>query len=118
MNEKEILAELEKGEKKSEAGNSYILGTILGLIVPIIALVFFNNSVTKNETFTALMNNLVSKGILASVLSMMVLPNLLLFFLFLKMEKMKSVKGVIAATIIFGIIVYIAKFIIQAQVEV
>jgi len=115
MNEKELLEELEKDDKKSETGNNYILGTVLGIIVPIIALVFFNNSVTKNETFPSLINNLVGKHILASVLSMMVLPNLLLFFLFLKMDKMKSVKGVIAATIIFGIIVYIAKFVIQAQ---
>ena len=113
MNEKELLEELEKDESKNSITDSYFLGAILGIIVPFIALFFFNSRMTNNDTFVSLLNNLVGKNILASVLSVLGLTNLVVFFLFLKLDKMKSVKGIIGATAFLAILVYVVKFLIQ-----
>jgi hypothetical protein len=110
MNEKELLEELEKEEKTTPAGNSYFLGLALGFVVPIIALVLFNSSITRNDSLISFINNLISKNILASVISVTVLPNLALFFLFLKLNRVKTVKGILTSTVILAIIVFIAKF--------
>ena len=115
MNEKELLEELEKDEQKTLIIDSYLLGAIIGIIVPFIALFFFNSRVTNNETFTSFLNNLIGKDILASVLSVLGLSNLVVFFLFLKLDKMKSVKGIIGATAFLAILVYFIKFFIQSN---
>ena len=115
MNEKELLEELEKDESKNSLIDSYFLGAILGIIIPFIALFFFNSRVTNNETFSSFLNNLIGKNILASVLSVLGLANLVVFFLFLKLNKMKSVKGVIGATAFLAILVYFIKFFIQGN---
>ena len=110
MNEKELLKELEREEEVKPVANNYFLGLAIGFIVPIIALVIFNGSVTHNESFISFINNLVSKNILASVISITVLPNLALFFLFLKLNKVKTVKGILTTTVVLSIVVFIAKF--------
>ena len=110
MNEKELLEELDREEQSKPVANSFILGVVIGFVVPLIALVLFNSSVTKNDSFISFINNLISKNILASVISIMVVPNLALFFLFLKLNKIKTVKGILASTVVLAIIVFIAKF--------
>jgi hypothetical protein len=115
MNEKELLEELDKTENKKTVGDSYILGAVLGIVIPFIALIFFNSTVTNNDSFISFFNNLVGKKILSAVLSVLSLSNLVIFFLFLKLNKMKTVKGIVAATLILGILVYISKLFIQTS---
>jgi len=110
MNEKELLEELEREEEVKPVANNYFLGLAIGFIVPIIALVLFNSGMTRNDSFVSFINNLVSKNILPAVISITVLPNLALFFLFLKFNKVRTVQGILTATVILSIVVFIAKF--------
>jgi hypothetical protein len=117
MNEKEILAELEKEKPVSNTGNNFFLGFTLGLITPLVALIIFNASITHNDSISSFINNLLSKNIFAAVISITGIPNLALFFLFLKLEKYKTVKGIMTITAILAILVFIIKFFVQEPIN-
>jgi len=97
-------------QEESKVANSVILGIILGILIPIIAIIFFNYSVNKNLTVTEFYFSMQEKGIMSSILSLTGIPNLMMFFVFLKLNKLKTVKGLMAATVLLAITVFIVKF--------
>jgi len=97
-------------KEESKVANNIILGIILGVLIPIIAVIFFNYSVNKNLTITEFYYAMQDKGIMSSILSLTGIPNLMMFFLFLKLNKLKTVKGIMAATVLLAITVFIVKF--------
>ena len=96
--------------EESKVANSIILGVFLGIIIPIIAVIFFNYDVNKNLTVTEFYYSMQDKGIMSSILSLAGIPNLMMFFIFLKLNKIKTVKGIMGATILLAITVFIVKF--------
>ena len=96
--------------EESKVANSIILGLILGILIPIIAVIFFNYSVNKNLTVTEFYYSMQEKGIMSSILSLTGIPNLMMFFVFLKLNKLKTVKGLMFATVLLAITVFIVKF--------
>ena len=100
----------DKIEEESKVANSLILGVILGILIPIIAVIFFNYSVNKSLTLIEFYKSMQEKNIMSSILSLTGIPNLMMFFLFLKLNKLKTVKGLMFATVILAITVYLVKF--------
>ena len=96
--------------EESKVANSIILGLILGILIPIITVIFFNYSVNKNLTVTEFYYSMQDKGIMSSILSLTGIPNLMMFFVFLKLNKLKTVKVLMAATVILAITVFVVKF--------
>ena len=96
--------------EESKVANNVILGIVLGILIPVIAIIFFNYSVNKNLTLTEFYYAMQEKGIMSSILSLTGIPNLLMFFVFLKLNKIKTVKGLMAATVLLAITVFIVKF--------
>lgn len=96
--------------EESQVANSIILGFILGLIIPMIAIIFFNYSVNKNLTIPEFYYSMQEKGVMSSILSLTGIPNLLMFFVFIKYKKMKSVKGIMISTLILAVVVFVVKF--------
>jgi len=91
--------------------NHLITGTILGLILPAITLVIifqagFSDTVNPEDflRFT------LSQNILQNLVSLSGIPNLALFFLFIKTSLYENAKGVILSTFVLVIIVIILKF--------
>ncbi len=108
MNNNELLDD--DIHEESKVANNIILGFILGVLIPIIAVIFFNYSVNKNLTITEFYYSMQEKGIMSSILSLTGIPNLMMFFLFLKLNKIKTVKGLMLATVLLAITVFIVKF--------
>lgn len=96
--------------EESKVANSVTLGIVIGILIPVIAIIFFNYSVNKNLTITEFYYAMQEKGIMSSILSLTGIPNLLMFFVFLKLNKLKTVKGIMAATVLLAVTVFIVKF--------
>ena len=55
---------------------------------------------------------LIQRGKLSAVISLVILPDLLVFFIFIWLNYLYSARGVLAATLIYALLVVITKFLI------
>jgi len=93
--------------------NSLWIGLILGIIIPCFAVLFFWISNLKSLPFSEFFVKLTTMNVLSKLVSLCVLPNLLVFFIFIWKNLLYSARGVLFATLIWTIIVVIIKFFIQ-----
>jgi len=85
-------------------------GLIPALILPLIAVFgFYLVKFSKHKSISEFLYVLNDLGITEKIISLCVLPNLLLFFIFLWTNKNNSAKGVIFATLIYTILVLLSK---------
>jgi len=95
---------------KNKLNNIY-LGLIAGFLFPLISMLVLRwikyNRYTLNE-YIEFLNQI---NVLTKVLSLSVLPNLLIFFVFIWTNKLLSARGVLMATIIFTALIIGIKFI-------
>jgi hypothetical protein len=83
-----------------------LLGFGLGMVVPIIALVLFY--LYRNPvSFEIFYNQVLTINLISRLVSMCVIPNLLVFFIFIWTNRYKSAHGVIGATFIYAIVVMV-----------
>jgi hypothetical protein len=90
--------------------NNLWIGLGAGILVPLIALTcyyFARYSDLSLVNFVKVYQNL---GILTHIVSLAVLPNLLVFFLFIRQNLLKSARGVLLATFLFTFIVLCIRF--------
>ena len=87
-----------------------IKGTIIGVVAPIIAFVIYV-SYYLNADVIDTYDSIVKINKLPHVMSLSVLTNLLLFFMNIKTHRDEVARGILLATIIYGITIAILKFI-------
>ena len=88
-----------------------IKGTIVGIIAPIAAFVVYVAFFTEDSDPLGVYHTIVAKNIVAEVMSLSVLINLLIFFMNIKTNKDQQARGILLATILYGITIAIIKFI-------
>ncbi|MFO7939376.1 MAG: hypothetical protein R6U66_06465 [Bacteroidales bacterium] len=93
--------------------NNLPLGFILGLLLPVIVFVIIYYVQFSQYNMEAFMSYLFGFSILTKVMSLCVLPNLGLFFLFIRRNYLFSARGILLATITVGIGVFVLKFALQ-----
>jgi hypothetical protein len=88
--------------------NSFSFGLILGILTPLFTLVlvvyFFTDISLKNSLM-----DLYKTQSLSGLISIAAIPNLLLFFLFLKRNRDAVSKGILAATLLIAVITTLIK---------
>lgn len=89
--------------------NSVVTGLVPGILLPLVTLVIFW-AVRYDGTFTDFLTQFYRMGMLSKVLSLCILPNLLLFFIFIWTNRTFSARGVIFATIVMAFVMLVAKF--------
>ena len=89
--------------------NSLVTGLIPGILIPLITLVIFW-AVRYDGKFTEFLTQFDRMGLLSKVLSLCILPNLLLFFIFIWTDRSFSARGVIFATIVMAFVMLVVKF--------
>ena len=92
--------------------NRLFIGVITGLLIPVITLLIFNQAAFDQLNAGEFIRYMIHRGKLSSVLSLVILPDLLLFFIFIWLDYLYSARGVLAATLIFALLVVISKFLI------
>jgi len=92
--------------------NDVRIGLAAGLVVPLITILVFYlvrfNHISLYEFFSAL----ISRNILSSLLSLCVIPNLLVFFIFIWTDMLYLARGVLMATFVFAGIILIVKYLL------
>ncbi|MEN8121517.1 MAG: hypothetical protein ABFS35_14285 [Bacteroidota bacterium] len=91
-------------QKASLQYNTEKIGIITGLVVPFFVIIGFY-IYRGSESMGAFFEKIVSVGIFSELVSLCVVPNLLLFFIFMWTNRLKSARGVIGATFIYAFIV-------------
>ncbi len=90
--------------------NNVRLGLLLGLLAPALTMLIVYLVGFADYGFNELIDLLLSKKVFTKLLSLCVIPNLALFFLFLNKNYYYSARGVLLATVLFALFVFITKF--------
>ncbi|MFN8208772.1 MAG: hypothetical protein U0T82_15395 [Bacteroidales bacterium] len=88
------------------------LGFFLGILTPMICFVIIYLLKSDQMTFDAYFRFLISVKALPKLMSLTVIPNLGIFFLFIYRDHYYGARGVLAATIVLAIIILVIKFVI------
>jgi len=90
------------------------IGIVLGLITPLIAMLIYyaitlGDKITLKEFFYYMRTN---KSLLTGVSSISLIGNAILFTIFINRHMDKCAKGVFVSTLIYGIMVLLAKLLV------
>ncbi len=86
------------------------LGLLLGILAPVLTMLIIYLIQFSSYDLNELVNMLVLKKVFTKIVSLCVIPNLALFFLFLNKNYYYSARGILMATVIFALFVFITKF--------
>lgn len=89
-----------------------LLGVFIGLITSFLISYFIFLNTNPGLSTSDYLNVFVNGKIIVPILSMSLIGNLAVFFLFLKLNKDFISKGILVATILVGLLVFIIKFIL------
>lgn len=92
--------------------DTFFWGFSLGLLLPIITIVVFYYSNIHRLSLQEFFITIFKIKLLSQVISLGAFPNLMIFFLFLWKDCMIAAKGVLAATVLMGILTVLTKFVI------
>ena len=98
--------------KSAEKYNNVRIGLVFGIIGPMLGFLVIYAVAFRGMSFSEYTELLAYNKKLSSIISLSVIPNLLLFFIFIWLNYLYSARGVLASTILFALVVVITKFII------
>lgn len=87
-----------------------LIGSVLGILVPFISLLLYVEIKFDELSLIDFLQGYLKLGILTHVISLAVLPNLLVFFIFIQTNLLKAARGVLLATFLFAFTVLIIRF--------
>jgi hypothetical protein len=91
--------------------DKFLIGFLSGLLAPFIGFYLYYFSFFRIMSISKFFNHLQETSTLAAIISLSLLANLALFFLFDKFGRLRCQQGVIGATFIYGFyIVYLKLF--------
>jgi hypothetical protein len=93
--------------KMKEKWNQTWLGFIPGIIVPLVTFYLIYLSLSEDQSIIEYYNKLASTHVLTKFLSLTVVPNLLLFFIFIWLDFLKTARGVLGATMFYAFVIVI-----------
>ncbi len=96
----------------SKRYNNIRVGLVLGIVAPIIGFFVVYLVGFRGMNFNEYLEMLSFRNKLSSILSLSVIPNLLLFFIFIWLDYLYSARGVLASTMLFALIVVVTKYMI------
>lgn len=86
-------------------------GTVIGLIVPAVSLWLYVLLRFDDLSIGQFMQSWFKMGILTHMISLAVIPNLAVFFIFIQVNYLRAARGVLFSTIIFAFTVLIIRFV-------
>jgi len=90
--------------------NSVALGLFTGLVAPVLTLLIVW-ALRESVSFFEFISQMQTIHMLAKLLSLCAIPNLLFFFIYIWLNKLFSSRGVLFATIMYGLVIIILKLI-------
>jgi len=90
--------------------NRLSYGLLIGFLLPILSFLMYYVFRFGHTTFSNYLNILIESKKIVNVLSLSVLPNLAPFMLLINSSRYSSGRGVLTATVLLGIVIFILKF--------
>ena len=90
--------------------DSMILGLVCGLLAPFLAIIIYWIMQFHEMKLSEFLSHIIVYKLISPALSLSLLINLGIFFLFLNKELYHSSRGVLLATFIYAGIILLAKF--------
>jgi len=91
------------------AKDHFVPGLICGLVAPVLAFISYSKIKLPEEPISSVLRHATDLGILATMISVCVFTNLLVFFIFIWTKNDRSARGVLAATFLYALVVVILK---------
>jgi len=91
--------------------NRFWFGLAVGIVVPALAMLIYYLYRYADLSLWEFLKVYFNLGILTHIISLSVLPNLLLFFGFIRKNWLNGARGVLLATLLFAITVAVIRFI-------
>lgn len=91
--------------------NKLYIGLIAGLIAPIIAMLLYYLIKFNEVSLASFLRTTYHYKILLNILSLCVIPNLAIFYLFINRKMFNGAKGVIMACFIYALAILISKIV-------
>jgi hypothetical protein len=91
--------------------NSIGFGVLAGIITPLIFFLLYFLFRIHSTDFVGYLKFLIESKKLVHVLSLAVFPNLIPFMLLVNSSRFRAGRGVLGATIVLGIVIFVLKFI-------
>jgi len=101
---------IDKPEKKPFNFDSQWLGFACGVLGPMVTFFFYYLISFRYMTFPRYINYLVTGNIYTPVISLCVITNLLVFFIFLWTNKNFGARGVLFSTFLYAFFIFYLKF--------
>lgn len=92
--------------------NKLSYGLIVGFITPMISFLLYYMFRFSQHSFPDYIHFLLESKKMVNVFALSVLPNLAPFMLFINSSRYSSGRGVLTATVILGILIFILKFVL------
>jgi len=86
-----------------------VAGTLFGIIVPIIAFFIIYFVLSGSQTLNEYLQRLIDRNIQGHFISISVIPNLLIFFIFIWLNKIKAARGVLLSTFLWAFLILAIK---------
>ena len=97
---------------KPKKYNNLRIGLILGILAPLLGFYIVYLAGFGGLDFGDFLARLMETRKLSAIISLSVIPNLLLFFIFIWLDYLYSARGVLASTLLFALVVIVTKFMI------
>jgi len=97
--------------KPKKSLNSLLIGVILGIIIPLLTIYFFYLIKNLALDFKSYIDYILQYKFASKILSLALISNLAIFFLFITSDRYKSARGVILATFIYALISVLYMFV-------
>jgi|ERR1043165_7498550 hypothetical protein len=102
---------MERRSKSHHGRNNIYFGAFLGLVFPVIGfLLYYVWKFSDTMTLKGYWDFLFAQRVISQALSLAIILNLLVFFYALRNNNYETVKGVVGATIFYGLLIIIFKF--------
>lgn len=98
---------------KKSRFDSLQLGVIMGLVVPAVGFLVFYMSNFSKVTFSYFVEYATQIAAISKILSLSLLPNLLVFFLYIWKNYYLTARGILMSTFIWTFTIIIVKFIAE-----
>lgn len=93
--------------------NKLYIGIIIGLILPMImSFILYVSLYHGRLEYSAFLVRLIEQGSIGKLLSISVLPNLIVFFVAINLERLLAARGIVTATLLYVVLVLVFKFMI------
>ena len=91
--------------------NKLSIGLVSGILIPIISiLIFYFVNRYRFGSFERFVRHFVVFHLTSHLVSLSVIPNMAIFYLFIKKNFLYSARGVVLATLIYGVVIIILRF--------